>query len=89
MIVGVFEEARRGVPERRVGFEPSRAERVRIWAVCLTLGALAQLGVVAWLMPVEAPRYVVQLDVSLCGHVVTAEVTLSNRDEMGFRMLVG
>ncbi len=34
-------------------------------------------------------RYVVQLDVSLSGRVVTAEVTLSNRDEMGFRMLVG
>jgi hypothetical protein len=34
-------------------------------------------------------RYVVQLDISLCRHVVTAEVTLSNRDEMGFRMLVG
>jgi hypothetical protein len=34
-------------------------------------------------------RYVVQLDVSLCRHVVSAEVTLSNRDEMGFRMLVG
>lgn len=34
-------------------------------------------------------RYVVQLDVSLCGTVVDAEVTLSNRDEMGFRMLIG
>ncbi len=34
-------------------------------------------------------RYVVQLDVSLCRRVVTAEVTLSNRDEMGFRMLLG
>ena len=34
-------------------------------------------------------RYVVQLDVSLCKHVVDAEVTLSKRDEMGFRMLVG
>jgi len=34
-------------------------------------------------------RYVVQLDVSLCGRVVDAEVTLSKRDEMGFRMLVG
>ncbi len=34
-------------------------------------------------------RYVVRLDVSLCRRVVDAEVTLSNRDEMGFRMLVG
>ncbi|MGH3361482.1 MAG: ATP-dependent zinc protease family protein [Nocardioides sp.] len=34
-------------------------------------------------------RYVVQLDVSLVGHVVTAEMTLSRRDEMGFRMLIG
>jgi hypothetical protein len=34
-------------------------------------------------------RYVVTLDISLVGHVVTAEVTLSRRDEMGFRMLVG
>lgn len=34
-------------------------------------------------------RYVVQLDVSMGGQVVDAEVTLSKRDEMGFRMLVG
>ena len=34
-------------------------------------------------------RYVVHLDVSLVGHVVTAEMTLSRRDEMGFRMLIG
>lgn len=34
-------------------------------------------------------RYVVHVDVSLVGRVVTAEVTLSRRDEMGFRMLVG
>ena len=29
------------------------------------------------------------LDLSMVGHLVTAEVTLSRRDEMGFRMLVG
>jgi hypothetical protein len=34
-------------------------------------------------------RYVVQLDVSMGGQVVDAEVTRSKRDEMGFRMLVG
>ncbi len=34
-------------------------------------------------------RYVVRLDVGLAGRVVDAEVTLSNRDEMGFRMLIG
>jgi hypothetical protein len=34
-------------------------------------------------------RYVVSMDLSLVGREVTAEVTLSNRDEMGFRMLVG
>ena len=34
-------------------------------------------------------RYVVLLDLSMVGRVVTAEVTLSRRDEMGFRMLVG
>jgi hypothetical protein len=34
-------------------------------------------------------RYVVQLDVSMGGQEVDAEVTLSKRDEMGFRMLVG
>jgi hypothetical protein len=34
-------------------------------------------------------RYVVLLDLSLVGRVITAEVTLSRRDEMGFRMLVG
>jgi hypothetical protein len=34
-------------------------------------------------------RYVVCLDLSMVGRRVTAEVTLSRRDEMGFRMLVG
>ena len=34
-------------------------------------------------------RYVVAMDLSLAGRAVTAEVTLSRRDEMGFRMLVG
>jgi hypothetical protein len=34
-------------------------------------------------------RLVVQLELSLVGHPVTAEVTLTNRDAMGFRMLVG
>lgn len=34
-------------------------------------------------------RYVVLMDVSLVGRVVTAEMTLSRRDEMGFRILVG
>jgi hypothetical protein len=34
-------------------------------------------------------RYVIHVDLSLVGQVVTSEVTLSRRDEMGFRMLVG
>ncbi|MGH3361006.1 MAG: ATP-dependent zinc protease family protein [Nocardioides sp.] len=34
-------------------------------------------------------RYVVHMDVSLVGRTVTAEMTLSRRDEMGFRMLIG
>ena len=34
-------------------------------------------------------RYVVVLDLTLAGRVVRSEVTLSRRDEMGFRMLVG
>ncbi|MDO5629394.1 MAG: RimK/LysX family protein [Mobilicoccus sp.] len=34
-------------------------------------------------------RLFVSLDISLAGRVVTAEVSLSNRDEMGFRMLIG
>jgi hypothetical protein len=34
-------------------------------------------------------RYVVTLDVRLCGRVEPAEVTLTRRDAMGFRMLVG
>lgn len=34
-------------------------------------------------------RHVVCLDLSLVGRTVTAEVTLSRRDEMGFRMLIG
>jgi hypothetical protein len=34
-------------------------------------------------------RVVVLLDLSLRGRPVTAEVTLTNRDAMGFRMLVG
>jgi hypothetical protein len=34
-------------------------------------------------------RVVVLMDVVLRGRAVTAEVTLTNRDEMGFRMLIG
>ena len=34
-------------------------------------------------------RIVVLLDLELVGRKVTAEVTLTRRDEMGFRMLVG
>ncbi|GAA5016816.1 ATP-dependent zinc protease [Terrabacter aeriphilus] len=34
-------------------------------------------------------RYVVLLDLSLAGRTVPAEVTLTNRHRMGFRMLVG
>lgn len=34
-------------------------------------------------------RLVVAMDVTLMGRTVTAEMTLANRDEMGFRMLVG
>jgi hypothetical protein len=37
----------------------------------------------------SAERYVVQMDLSLVGRIVTAEMTLSSRDQMGFRMLVG
>jgi hypothetical protein len=34
-------------------------------------------------------RTVVLLDLVMAGRTITAEVSLSNRDEMGFRMLVG
>lgn len=34
-------------------------------------------------------RYVVLLDVALVDRVVSAEVTLTSRDQMGFRMLIG
>lgn len=34
-------------------------------------------------------RFVVTLPIVLVGHRVDAEVTLSNRDSMGFRMLIG
>lgn len=34
-------------------------------------------------------RLVVLMDVTLAGRTVTAEVTLTNRDAMGFRMLIG
>ena len=37
----------------------------------------------------EEVRYVVLLDVEVGGRRVTAETSLSNRDQMGFRMLVG
>ncbi|EWT03404.1 hypothetical protein N865_16860 [Intrasporangium oryzae NRRL B-24470] len=36
-----------------------------------------------------AERVVVLMDLVLVGREITAEVSLSNRDEMGFRMLVG
>jgi hypothetical protein len=34
-------------------------------------------------------RYAVAMDVRLAGHTITTVMTLSNRDEMGFRMLIG
>lgn len=34
-------------------------------------------------------RYVVLMDITLVGRTVTAEVTLTSRDQMGFRMLIG
>ena len=34
-------------------------------------------------------RYVVKTRIELMGRTVTGEVTLTNRDEMGFRMLIG
>lgn len=34
-------------------------------------------------------RLVVLMDVAIMGRVVSTEVTLSNRDAMGFRMLIG
>lgn len=34
-------------------------------------------------------RYVVDMDVRLHDHTLTAEMTLSRRDELGFRMLIG
>jgi len=34
-------------------------------------------------------RYVVLIELELCGRTVQAETTLTNRDQMGFRMLVG
>ena len=34
-------------------------------------------------------RFVVMMDIRLVARTITAEVTLSRRDEMGFRMLVG
>jgi len=37
----------------------------------------------------EEERIVVLMPVRLVGHVIDAELTLSNRDSMGFRMLIG
>lgn len=37
----------------------------------------------------EQERYVVHMDVALVGRTVTAEMTLSRRDQMGFRLLIG
>lgn len=34
-------------------------------------------------------RYVVRMDISICSHRIQSEMTLSRRDEMGFRMLIG
>ncbi|MCF6378553.1 ATP-dependent zinc protease [Nocardioides KLBMP 9356] len=34
-------------------------------------------------------RYAVNLDVTLAGRTITTVMTLSNRDEMGFRLLIG
>ncbi len=37
----------------------------------------------------EEERFVILLNIELAGHTVTAETTLSQRDQMDFRMLIG
>jgi hypothetical protein len=37
----------------------------------------------------QQERYVVLTEIELLGHTITTELTLSRRDEMGFRMLIG
>lgn len=57
-------------------------------AVELELPVLDRRGVRSSNGQVEE-RYAVELDVTLVGRTITTAVTLSNRDEMGFRMLIG
>jgi len=37
----------------------------------------------------QTERYVVQMDVTLMGRTLRTEMTLSSRDQMGFRLLIG
>lgn len=37
----------------------------------------------------QSERYVVLMDISIHGRTITAEMTLTSRDQMGFRLLIG
>lgn len=82
----IAEETREGVPWVRFVIHPWQA---------------SDADAVEWSAPVvdrrrvrsssghAQQRYVVAMEVTLAGRSVLAEVTLTNRDKMGFRMLIG
>jgi TonB family protein len=45
-----------------VSFAPTRAAHARIWAVCVALAALVEVGIVVALAPDPEPHYVVQVE---------------------------
>jgi hypothetical protein len=88
-----------GIEEYRAG-DPADAgaERVRFWvhpwqgseedAVAVDL-PIHDRRTVRSSSGHEEDRIVVLMGVAIMGRTVTAEMTLSNRDSMGFRMLIG
>jgi hypothetical protein len=82
-----LEEARRGdVPVVRFGVHPW--QNTDLDAVVVELPIHDRRSVRSSSGHTEE-RIVVLMEVVLSGHIVSAEVTLTNRDEMGFRMLIG
>lgn len=82
----LVEEERDGVPWVRFSIHPWQArDDDAVEHAC----AVLDRRVVRSSSGHAAERLVVALDVNVAGRLITAEVTLSNRDKMGFRMLLG
>lgn len=78
----------RELPDNRVRFHVHPLQRSRADAVTVECAIHDRRRVRSSSGHVQS-RIVVLLDIELAGRAIRAETTLSRRDEMGFRMLIG